>query len=144
MGLNILSQNPPPYTTVSIDYLFACTPDYRLLWTRWGGSRTKIFSVRRWYSRGDTVPPGSFPLYTTVSIDYIFACTPDYRLFWTRWGGSRTKIFSVRRGYSRYTVPSRPYTPPPPPPPPLYTTHERYYVLTFVRPSFRLSDIPLT
>ena len=36
----------PLYTTVSIDYLFVCTPDYRLFWTRWGGSRDKIFSVR--------------------------------------------------------------------------------------------------
>ena len=32
---------PPLYTTVSIDYLFACTPDYRLFWTWWGGSRDK-------------------------------------------------------------------------------------------------------
>ena len=32
---------PPLYTTLSIDYLFACTPDYRLFWTRWSGSRDK-------------------------------------------------------------------------------------------------------
>ena len=66
----------PLYTTVSIDYLFVCTPDYRLFWTRWGGSRDKIFSVRRGYIRGGTVPPGSFPLNTTVSIDYIFCLYP--------------------------------------------------------------------
>ena len=32
---------PPLYTTVSIDYLFSCTLDYRLIWTRRAGSRDK-------------------------------------------------------------------------------------------------------
>ena len=58
---------PPLYTTVSIDYLFACTPEYRLFWTRCGGSPDKNVFVAAGDSRGDTAPPGPFSptLYTT-------------------------------------------------------------------------------
>ena len=59
MGPNIFFPGIPAplYTTVSIDYLFACTPDYRLFWTRWDGSRDKnIFGAAEVQSRRHCTP----------------------------------------------------------------------------------------
>ena len=75
MGPNIFCPRIPPlYTTVSIDYLLP-VPQTTSCFGRGGvGPRTKIFSVRRGYSRGDTVPPGSFFL-LSVALHCCFTST---------------------------------------------------------------------
>ena len=56
-ALTYFVPDPPLYTTVSIDYIFVCTPGYKLLWTQWDGSRDKnIFGAAGVQSRRHCTP----------------------------------------------------------------------------------------